>query len=116
MFLFQAEDGIRGLTVTGVQTCALPIWPLHSWVTSTATTAPPAASAIVQAVWPVVAITVLYRLLPIFHASNQQTMRDLGIACGVSAVLAPLASFIGREPRQGFAPAPPRLAALPAAV
>src|SRR2546430_17213920 len=24
--LFQAEDGIRDLTVTGVQTCALPIW------------------------------------------------------------------------------------------
>src|SRR5205085_9331792 len=23
---FQAEDGIRGLTVTGVQTCALPIF------------------------------------------------------------------------------------------
>src|SRR5438270_3811915 len=26
-FFFQAEDGIRVLTVTGVQTCALPIWP-----------------------------------------------------------------------------------------
>src|SRR2546430_2808242 len=25
-FLFQAEDGIRDLTVTGVQTCALPIY------------------------------------------------------------------------------------------
>src|SRR2546430_17636824 len=25
MFVFQAEDGIRDLTVTGVQTCALPI-------------------------------------------------------------------------------------------
>src|SRR5689334_23800204 len=25
-FFFQAEDGIRGGTVTGVQTCALPIW------------------------------------------------------------------------------------------
>src|SRR5688572_16016416 len=25
-FFFQAEDGIRALTVTGVQTCALPIW------------------------------------------------------------------------------------------
>src|SRR5256886_8020330 len=25
--LFQAEDGIRDLTVTGVQTCALPIFP-----------------------------------------------------------------------------------------
>src|SRR5205085_8411552 len=25
-FFFQAEDGIRDLTVTGVQTCALPIY------------------------------------------------------------------------------------------
>src|SRR2546427_1531155 len=28
-FFFQAEDGIRDLTVTGVQTCALPISPSH---------------------------------------------------------------------------------------
>src|SRR5205085_9483063 len=28
-FFFQAEDGIRDLTVTGVQTCALPILPPH---------------------------------------------------------------------------------------
>src|SRR5579859_2183551 len=28
-FFFQAEDGIRDLTVTGVQTCALPILPSH---------------------------------------------------------------------------------------
>src|SRR5699024_11254129 len=27
-FFFQAEDGIRGRNVTGVQTCALPILPL----------------------------------------------------------------------------------------
>src|SRR2546430_6491450 len=27
-FFFQAEDGIRDLTVTGVQTCALPIYAL----------------------------------------------------------------------------------------
>src|SRR5216683_5451900 len=27
VFFFQAEDGIRDLIVTGVQTCALPIWP-----------------------------------------------------------------------------------------
>src|SRR5206468_9555173 len=26
LFFFQAEDGIRDLIVTGVQTCALPIW------------------------------------------------------------------------------------------
>src|SRR2546430_11679789 len=29
-FFFQAEDGIRDLTVTGVQTCALPIFE-HHW-------------------------------------------------------------------------------------
>src|SRR2546430_10060407 len=28
IFFFQAEDGIRDLTVTGVQTCALPIYHL----------------------------------------------------------------------------------------
>src|SRR5205809_6033507 len=27
-FFFQAEDGIRDVAVTGVQTCALPIFPL----------------------------------------------------------------------------------------
>src|SRR2546427_13156527 len=34
-YLFQAEDGIRDLTVTGVQTCALPIslsWPRVRWL------------------------------------------------------------------------------------
>src|SRR2546430_9850506 len=31
-FFFQAEDGIRDLTVTGVQTCALPICaPTIAW-------------------------------------------------------------------------------------
>src|SRR2546430_12424015 len=29
LFFFQAEDGIRDLTVTGVQTCALPISVPH---------------------------------------------------------------------------------------
>src|SRR5437762_4826296 len=28
-FFFQAEDGIRDTSVTGVQTCALPIWTHH---------------------------------------------------------------------------------------
>src|SRR2546430_15225642 len=30
VFFFQAEDGIRDLTVTGVQTCALPIFSIVS--------------------------------------------------------------------------------------
>src|SRR5690606_41342081 len=32
-FFFQAEDGIRGFHVTGVQTCALPILPLAGMAT-----------------------------------------------------------------------------------
>src|SRR2546430_5967255 len=31
-FFFQAEDGIRDLTVTGVQTCALPIYGVHGLI------------------------------------------------------------------------------------
>src|SRR5205823_6901529 len=40
-FFYQAEDGIRDKLVTGVQTCALPIWwmrrcPItHSWARRT---------------------------------------------------------------------------------
>src|SRR5437879_13740629 len=30
VFFFQAEDGIRDTSVTGVQTCALPIWRIHA--------------------------------------------------------------------------------------
>src|SRR5206468_5519436 len=33
-FFFQAEDGIRDLIVTGVQTCALPIFPAVAEVTT----------------------------------------------------------------------------------
>src|SRR3989440_6612678 len=31
VFFFQAEDGIRDLIVTGVQTCALPIYGSFAW-------------------------------------------------------------------------------------
>src|SRR5260370_15791433 len=33
LFFFQAEDGIRDSSVTGVQTCALPISSLTIWAT-----------------------------------------------------------------------------------
>src|SRR3712207_7162332 len=31
-FFFQAEDGIRDIGVTGVQTCALPIWIIWQFI------------------------------------------------------------------------------------
>src|SRR2546422_11561044 len=33
-FFFQAEDGIRDVAVTGVQTCALPIFPQDAYTAS----------------------------------------------------------------------------------
>ncbi len=94
----------------------MALWPLQSWITATATTAPPAASAIAQSVWPVIGIMVLYRVLPVFYASSPQAMRDIVIACSVSAVVAPLASLIGREPRQVLALAGSGIMAVAAAV
>src|SRR5687768_18078523 len=52
-FFFQAEDGIRDVAVTGVQTCALPIsrapatrawWPVRAASGPTAATCPPRAA------------------------------------------------------------------------
>ena len=80
----------------------MALWPLHSWLTQTATTAPPAASAIAAAVWPVVGATVMYRLLPIFVSSNADTMRWFVIACGMSAVFAGLYSLVSMEPRKAL--------------
>src|SRR5256886_11722444 len=48
-FFFQAEDGIRDLTVTGVQTCALPILS-RNFPISHATKSPHAW--IMRANWP----------------------------------------------------------------
>src|SRR2546427_13310395 len=42
-FFFQAEDGIRDLTVTGVQTCALPISPSAAKARAIARPMPPPA-------------------------------------------------------------------------
>src|SRR5947208_10548299 len=44
-FFFQAEDGIRDDLVTGVQTCALPIW------TPAAEARPPTAPHTPSALW-----------------------------------------------------------------
>src|SRR5205807_1805793 len=52
----------------------LALWPFNSWITQTSLSAPAAAWVIVQAAWSVVAIVVLYRVMPIFLASNPQTL------------------------------------------
>ena len=81
----------------------LAIVPFHLWITRTALTAPPAASAIAQSAWPVLAIVVLYRVMPIFAASNVQTVRVCMYVCAAAAVAAPLMALFGNEPRRVIA-------------
>jgi NADH:ubiquinone oxidoreductase subunit 5 (subunit L)/multisubunit Na+/H+ antiporter MnhA subunit len=94
----------------------LALWPLQSWVTMTAVHAPPAASAMTQASWSVLAIVVLYRVMPIVAASNSQTLRVGMYACAVAAVVAPVVSLLGNEPRRAFARLGSGAAAVGAAV
>jgi NADH:ubiquinone oxidoreductase subunit 5 (subunit L)/multisubunit Na+/H+ antiporter MnhA subunit len=94
----------------------LALWPLQSWVTKTAVTAPPAASAITQVVWSVMAIVVLYRLMPIVAASNQQTIQACMYACAASAVVSSLLALLGNEPRRVIALLGSAVAAVGAAI
>ena len=80
----------------------LALCPVHMWVTRTTVDAPPAASAMTQAAWSVVAIVVLYRLMPIAGASNPQTLRALLYACAATAIIAPLLAFASSEPRRAI--------------
>jgi NADH:ubiquinone oxidoreductase subunit 5 (subunit L)/multisubunit Na+/H+ antiporter MnhA subunit len=78
----------------------LGLWPLSLWLTRTATTAPPVASALAQSVWSVVAIVILYRFMPIIAASNATTLQYLVYASAVAAVVASLLTLFGNEPRR----------------
>ncbi len=81
----------------------LALFPFTSWITQTATSAPTAASAIVQSVWSIAGIAVLYRFTPIFAATNPRTMQVLLVACIVAAILAALLALAGTEPRRSLA-------------
>jgi NADH:ubiquinone oxidoreductase subunit 5 (subunit L)/multisubunit Na+/H+ antiporter MnhA subunit len=103
-----AGAGLKALVVASVLIFVgvagrLALWPLNSWVTRTAVAAPAAASAMTQAAWSVVAIVVLYRVMPIFGATNPQTLRACLYACGAAAVIAPLIGLVANEPRRAIA-------------
>jgi NADH:ubiquinone oxidoreductase subunit 5 (subunit L)/multisubunit Na+/H+ antiporter MnhA subunit len=94
----------------------LALWPFTAWITQTTVTAPPAASAIAQSAWSVMSIVLLYRVMPILVASNQQALQALLAVCGAAAVIAPLLGLFGNEPRRVIALAGSGVAAIGAAV
>src|SRR5438874_6979926 len=76
-FFFQAEDGIRDLYVTGVQTCALPICPLGRRTRSpnrvgVVGSCPPSQSSSRPRVMPMQAETVGAELSEIGRASCRE--------------------------------------------
>src|SRR5689334_24326970 len=75
-FFFQAEDGIRDGTVTGVQTCALPISPARTgqvarenWITLPYLTG----------------VMVLLTLVSIFHVWSRVEVIDLNLKISEAA-------------------------------
>src|SRR5206468_8772655 len=69
IFFFQAEDGIRDLIVTGVQTCALPIYS-----TRLAEKARAAAVGVELKIWPVV--PHVWQLAPDKIPEARQSLRE----------------------------------------
>ena len=103
------------LLLVGV-TGRMGLWPFSAWTTQTVTTAPPAASAAVQAVWSLAGVAVLYRFTPIFVGTNSRTLQVLLGACAVSAVAAGALGLMGNEPRRAISLACSAMTAVAAAV
>ena len=94
----------------------LALWPFTVWITQTSVTSPPAGSAIAQSAWSVMAICVLYRVMPILIATDQRTIQVFLAVIAASAIIAPLLSLLGNEPRRSVALAGSSVAAIGAAV
>src|SRR5256886_8849961 len=88
VFFFQAEDGIRDLTVTGVQTCALPIFLFHDDPRRDLANRPLVGEpgAVQEAVLIVGKIVtgvgfVVYQIHPAVHDTDRSEERRVGKEC-----------------------------------
>src|SRR2546430_14279325 len=106
VFFFQAEDGIRDLTVTGVQTCALPI----SSRTRGRPPRPPGRGG-----WPSAAAAVLAGDAPVHEHVHSLEQLAPSLRVGEVIELALAAAARDRAPLppaglRGHAPRPPTTA------
>src|SRR5437879_13721002 len=76
IFFFQAEDGIRDTSVTGVQTCALPILPRGHRAQSAAPGCRSAGPCTGIAAAPALWTTAAHLLLPFSAFANQTSYRS----------------------------------------
>src|SRR5690606_40310467 len=89
-FFFQAEDGIRDFHVTGVQTCALPIWNPsdHSTRAMSSTTTP---GRVRRLPWPI---------------SSSQSLKSLNMATALVSASRSEERRVGKECRSRWWPDP----------
>src|SRR6266496_1707698 len=109
-FFFQAEDGIRDLYVTGVQTCALPIWVRgqehdsdHDVMTSAMIRQLPKARTLIirGGLSPVIS-----KLPPVWRERAYRKARRRNEAVAVLMPASVAAFALGEPERQQFAPEP----------
>lgn len=74
------------------------VFPFSAW--STALDAPPAVSAWMQGIWPLAALVMLVRVLPIFNAAGPQPYRVFAILCALGAALAIILALLVNDLRR----------------
>src|SRR2546427_12470979 len=87
IFFFQAEDGLRYLTVTGVQTCALPISisaaPMTATVMNLLMTVAVIGAALIGQ-WPEAAVVIwlfgIAEMIEIRRASGRERAKNSAVA------------------------------------
>ena len=75
------------------------LFPFTRWQLGTLD-APPAAVAFVQGLWPLLAVVLIYRVLPVFYFGGPQPWRVLAYASAVAAIAAGLLALAGNDLRR----------------
>lgn len=91
--------GVVGLLLLGAVMVRAAVWPFTPWQTATVD-APPALSALVTAVWPLLAGHLLWLNLPLFAAGGLLTPRITAWALAVAAVAGPVLALLSFELRR----------------
>ena len=90
---------VVGLLLLGAVMVRAAVWPFTPWQTATVD-APPALSALVTAVWPLLAGHLLWLNLPVLAAGGVSTPRITAWALAVGAVAGPLLALVSFELRR----------------
>lgn len=75
------------------------VWPFTAWQTGTVD-GPPSALALTAGAWPILAGSVLLKILPVVGAAGVQAPRTAGYALAVGAAVGALLALVGVDARR----------------